>query len=141
MRAQSAARSNGKAARIDRTPDMVPSVNAASQAASSISSKYPSPGPIVWTRQFSCPQRAETAAKASVMAAASAMSALIPTASGAPAPRSLSTAASSAALPLATTATLAPSAARVSVMAKPMPLLPPVTTAFDPVKPRSTAPF
>ncbi|OOK82921.1 hypothetical protein BZL30_1104 [Mycobacterium kansasii] len=53
--------------------------------------------------------------------------------------RSLSTAASSAARPLAMTATLAPSAARVSAMASPIPLLPPVTTAFDPVKPRSIA--
>ena len=39
---------------------------------------------------------------------------LIPTASGAPASRSVSTAASSASRPLAITATLAPSAARVS---------------------------
>ena len=39
MRAQSAARSIGSAARIDRTPDMVPSANAASHCASSISSK------------------------------------------------------------------------------------------------------
>ena len=65
------------------------------------------------------------------------MSTLIPTASGAPAARSASTAASSAALPRAITATLAPSAARVFAIASPMPLLPPVTTAFDPVKPRS----
>ena len=39
MRAHSAARSIGSAARIDRTPDIVPSANAASHCASSISSK------------------------------------------------------------------------------------------------------
>src|SRR6478735_1136945 len=137
MRAQSAARSRGNAARMERTPDMVPSVNAASHSESSICSKYPSPGPMVWTRLFSCPQRSETAAKPAVMEAASAMSTLIPTASGAPASRSASTAASSAPLPRAITATLAPSAARVFAIASPIPLLPPVTTAFDPVKPRS----
>src|SRR6478609_8537000 len=92
---------------------------------------------MVWTRLFSCPQRSETAAKPAVMEAASAMSTLIPTASGAPASRSASTAASSAPLPRAITATLAPSAARVCAIASPIPLLPPVTTAFDPVKPRS----
>ena len=36
--------------------------------------------------------------------------------------------------PLAITATLAPSAAKVCAMARPMPLLPPVTTAVEPVE-------
>src|SRR5271157_934129 len=137
MRAQSADRSNGNEARIDRTADIVPSANASSHCVSSICSKYPSPGPIVWTRLLSRPQRSETAAKPSAMDSASAISTLIPTASGAPASRSDSTAASSAPRPLAITATLAPSAARVSAIASPIPLLPPVTTAVDPVKPRS----
>src|SRR5215213_10901131 len=139
MRAQSAARSMGSAARIERTPDMVPSAKAASHSASSISSKYPSPGPMVWTRLFSCPHVSETAVKPAAIDAASAMSTPIPTASGAPAARSLSTAASSAFRPLAMTATLAPSDANVSAIASPIPLLPPVTTAFDPAKPRSIA--
>ncbi len=39
MRAHAAARSIGNAARIDRTPDMVPKANAASHCPSSISSK------------------------------------------------------------------------------------------------------
>src|SRR6516225_1217242 len=65
------------------------------------------------------------------------MSTLIPTASGAPASRSDVTAASSAPRLLAITATLAPSAARVWAIARPIPLLPPVTTAVDPAKPRS----
>src|SRR5271166_990420 len=137
MRAQSADRSNGNEGRIDRTADIVPSANASSHCVSSICSKYPSPGPIVWTRLLSCPHRSETAAKPSAMDSASAISTLIPTASGAPASRSDTTAASSAPWLLAITATLAPSAARVSAMASPIPLLPPVTTAVDPAKPRS----
>src|SRR5258705_11281283 len=67
------------------------------------------------------------------------MSTLIPTASGAPAARTESTAASRASLPLAITATRAPSAASVWAMASPMPLLPPVTTAVAPANPRSIA--
>src|ERR1700742_4204851 len=72
-----------------------------------------------------------------MMETGSAMSTLIPTASAAPAPMSFSSAASSAATPRAMMATRASSAARVSAMASPMPLLPPVTTALDPAKPRS----
>src|SRR5271165_7597682 len=137
MRAQSAARSMGNAARIERTPDIVPRAKAASHSVSSICSKYPSLGPMVCTRLLSCPQRWETVAKPAAMDAASAISTLIPTASGAPASRSVSTAASRAARFLAITATPAPSDAKVSAMASPMPLLPPVTTAFEPAKPRS----
>src|SRR5580693_8648894 len=92
---------------------------------------------MVWTRQLSCPQRSAIAAKPAAIDSASAMSTLIPTASGAPASRSDVTAASRASRPRAITATLAPSAARVSAMASPIPLLPPVTTAVDPSKPRS----
>src|SRR5215218_3512749 len=119
---------------------MVPRANASCHCASSISSKYPSPGPMVWTKLFSCPHRSVTAEKPAAMESASAMSTLMPTASGAPAARRVSSAASRAALFLAITATLAPSAARVSAIARPIPLLPPVTTAVDPVKPRSMFP-
>src|SRR4051812_40442788 len=65
------------------------------------------------------------------------MSTLIPTASGAPASRSPATASSRASAPLAITATLAPSSANVVAIARPIPLLPPVTTAVDPARPRS----
>src|SRR5579875_715507 len=76
------------------------------------------------------------------MEAASAISTLMPTASAAPAWRSDSTAASSAGRPRAITATAAPSAAKVRAMASPIPLLPPVTTACDPARPKSiVAPF
>src|ERR1700761_1854016 len=92
---------------------------------------------MVWTRLFSRPQRSDISEKPLAMDAASVMSTLIPTASGAPAVRSESPAASRAGLPLAITATLAPSVARVCAIASPMPLLPPVTTAVDPAKPRS----
>src|ERR1700754_5056158 len=92
---------------------------------------------MVWTRLFSRSQRADISEKTLAMDVASVMSTLIPTASGAPAFRSDSTAPSRAGLPLAITATLAPSAARVCAIASPMPLLPPVTTAVDPAKPRS----
>src|SRR5579875_543325 len=68
---------------------------------------------------------------------ASDISTLIPSASGAPAAFKDSTAASSAGWFLAITATQAPSAARVSATARPIPLLPPVTTAFEPANPKS----
>src|SRR5512138_2357963 len=67
------------------------------------------------------------------------MSTLIPKASGDPAALSAFSASSSAARPRAITATLAPSAARVVAIARPIPLLPPVTTAVAPAKPRSIA--
>src|SRR6476660_8030560 len=134
---QSEARSMGNAARMERTPDMVPSVNAASHSVSSICSKYPSPGPMVCTRLLRCPQRSEMVANPAAMDTASVISTLMPMASGAPFARNESTAASRAAQLLAITATLTPSDAKVSAMASPMPLLPPVTTAFEPAKPRS----
>src|SRR6476620_8704857 len=137
IRAQSEARSMGNAARMERTPDMVPSVNAASHSVSSICSKYPSPGPMVCTKLFRRPQRSETVANPAAMDTASVISTVMPIASGAPLARNVSTAESRAAWPLAITATLAPSDAKVSAMASPMPLLPPVTTAFEPAKPRS----
>src|SRR6476659_9979367 len=94
---------------------------------------------MVCTRQLSSPHRCATESKPAAIDSASDISTLSPTASGAPAARSVSTAASSAGAPRAITATRAPSAARVSAIASPMPLLPPVTTAAAPAKPRSIA--
>src|SRR6478735_10531232 len=94
---------------------------------------------MVCTRLLSSPHRCATESKPAAIDSASDMSTLSPTASGAPAARSVSTAASSAGAPRAITATRAPSAARVSAIASPMPLLPPVTTAAAPAKPRSIA--
>src|SRR5690625_2360068 len=92
---------------------------------------------MVWAKILSRPQRCATFANPAAMDSASPISTPIPTASGAPASRSLSTAASRATWSLAITATLAPSAAMVSAIASPIPLLPPVTTAFASVNPRS----
>src|SRR5947209_20590351 len=77
MRAQSAARSIGNAARTERTPDIVPSVKVASQSLSSICSKNPSPGPMVWTRLFSRAHRCDTWSKPPAIDAGSVMSTLI----------------------------------------------------------------
>ena len=66
------------------------------------------------------------------------MSTLIPTASGLPAARSEAAVSSSASRPRAMTATRAPSVARISATARPIPLLPPVTTAVASASPRST---
>jgi hypothetical protein len=127
------------APRTLRTADMVPSPNAASHPASSNSSKRPAPGPMVWTRMLSAPpHRAATSPKPSAMERASVMSTLMPTASGLPSFCSDATVSSSAARPRAITATRAPSAARISATARPMPLLPPVTTAVASAIPRST---
>ena len=65
------------------------------------------------------------------------MSTLMPTASGLPSARSDSTVSSSASRPRAMTATRAPSVAKTSATARPMPLLPPVTTAVASASPRS----
>ena len=92
---------------------------------------------MVCTRLLSSPQRSATAAKPAAMECGVGHVDADADGVRSARPRSASTAASRAALFLAITATLAPSAARVSAIAKPMPLLPPVTTAFDPAKPRS----
>src|SRR4051812_25212448 len=94
---------------------------------------------MVWTKLLSSPHRWATESKPAAIDSASDMSPRSPTASGAPATRRASTAASSADVPRAITATRAPSAARVSAIASPMPLLPPVTTVAAPAKPRSIA--
>lgn len=76
-------------------------------------------------------------ANADVMDSASDMSTLIVSTSGAPALRIRRAAESNAVRPRAMIATEAPSAPRLSAIARPIPLLPPVTTAVAPSKPRS----
>ena len=139
MRAHSAARSRGTASRTLRTADMVPRAKASSQSASSRSSNRPAPGPMVWTRTFSEPQRSPTSRKPAAMDAGSVMSTLMPTASGLPRDRRAATVSSRASRPRAMTATRAPSVARTSATARPIPLLPPVTTAVASANPRSTS--
>ncbi|BCP14997.1 hypothetical protein MINTM021_19060 [Mycobacterium paraintracellulare] len=74
------------------------------------------------------------------MDSVSDMSTLIVSTSGAPALRICLAAESKAAWPRAMIATEAPSAPSPSAIASPIPLLPPVTTAVAPAKPRSIEP-
>jgi hypothetical protein len=77
------------------------------------------------------------AVNADVIDSASDMSTLNVSTSGAPAARIFLAAESNAGWPRAIIATEAPSAPRLSAIASPIPLLPPVTTAVAPLKPRS----
>ena len=98
----------------------------------------PAAGPIVCTRTLSEPQRSPTSAKPAAMDAGIGhvdADARPPRGCrrGAARPRSRR----ARSRPRAMTATRAPSAARTSATARPMPLLPPVTTAVASANPRS----
>src|SRR6478672_2055062 len=141
MRAHSARRSSGSAARTQRTIPMAPSSTAASHCSSVSCSKVPAaPGPTVLMSTLSCPpQRSSTSAKTSSTRVASPMSATTPKASRLPIRPSSSADASSTSADRPTSATRAPSSARQRAVANPMPRPPPTTTAVAFAKPRSTA--
>src|SRR5262245_55745577 len=89
-------------------------------------------------RLFTEPHRSPSVANAASMAAGSVRSTDSPTASGQPRRRSSSSVWSMASAPRARIATRAPSSANASAIARPIPLLPPVTTAALSFSPRST---
>src|SRR5262245_11616423 len=139
MRAQAAFRRSGSAARMQRTAAIAPMLKCAKKSSSVSSKKCPAFGPIVLTRQLSSPQRSPTARKPASIWSALPRSTETPKASGLPARSSVATVSSRAVRPLAMIHTRAPSSARQSAAARPMPFEPPVTTAAAPSSPRSIA--
>ena len=142
IRAHSAARSSGRAARTQRTAAISPSSKAASQSSSARSSNSAGAGPTVLTSTLSEPQRAPMASKAAVdrrwVRDVDGQSHGVGCCRGPPGRRP-----SRRARPgrRARTATCAPSPARRSAMARPIPFVPPVTTAVAPANPRSIEPL
>src|SRR5438034_5655195 len=141
IRAHSALRSHGSAARAQRIAERAPRLKAATQSLSESSSIRPAwCGPTVLTRMLSSPQRWPSSAKAASTWLVIPTSTRRPTASGLPSSRNARTVSSRVDWVRPKIATLAPSAAKHSAVARPMPPVPPLTTAAAPRRPRSMPP-
>src|SRR5439155_190108 len=141
IRAHSALRSHGSAARAQRIAERAPRLKAATQSLSESSSIRPAwCGPTVLTRMLSSPQRWPSSAKAASTCLVIPTSTRRPTASGLPSSRNARTVSSRVDWVRPKIATLAPSAAKHSAVARPMPPVPPLTTAAAPRRPRSMPP-
>src|SRR3954452_124195 len=143
MRPHSAARSIGRHDRTHRTALSAPISIASNHASSVTCSTVPwLPGPTAFTSELTTPpQRSPMEAKAASIDSALLRSVGIAIGSGLPSARNEASASSRGPWRRASTATLAPSSAKHSAAARPIPLVPPAMTTLAPASPRSTTAF
>src|SRR5579883_2941331 len=138
IRPQPRASIPGSARRTKRTCTSTFIAKASSQSASVVpSTSRPPAGPVTLFTSTSAPPKAASCARHTASTPASVARSAATASTRAPRPRIASAAAASAAPPRAQIVTAAPSAASASAIARPMPLLAPVTSARLPASPRS----